>query len=71
MTGPSDIGEPAYDHGEPHVRSIYNGKDWLGDVNVGRSIRATRPDGSEIGVYTSVEEARAAIVRDALGGRRP
>ncbi len=63
-----DLGETAFDHGEPRVVSIYNGLDHLGDVCIGRSIRAVRPDGTEIGRYDTQEEARRAVVRDAFGG---
>jgi hypothetical protein len=63
-----DIGETAFDHGEPCVISIYNGSDLLGYVGVGRSIRAVTPDGLEIGRYSTKEEARRAVVLAAYGG---
>jgi hypothetical protein len=59
-----DLGSTAFDYGEPHVRSVYDGRTHVGD-SVGRSIRATRPDGTEIGVFDTIEEPRASVVRDA------
>jgi hypothetical protein len=70
MTGPSDIGdadiETPFDHGPPRIIDCFNGDDFLGSVAIGRSIRAVRPDGSEISTFDSIEEARAAVVRDAF-----
>jgi hypothetical protein len=63
-----DLGETAFDHGEPNVIDIYNGLDKLGAVAIGRSIRAIRPDGTEIGRFATKEEARRAVVRAAFGG---
>lgn len=64
-------GETAHDHGEPRVISVYNGRDHLGDVCIGRSIRAVTPDGIEIGRYATLAEARRAVVLAAYdGGRR-
>ncbi len=63
-----DLGETAFDHGEPQVIAVYNGLDHLGDVCMGRSIRAVRPDGTEIGRFATKEEARRAVVHAAFGG---
>lgn len=68
---PLEQGETAFDHGAPGVVAIYNGRDFLGSVAVGRSIRAIRPDGSEIGKFETREAARRAVVRDAFGMAAP
>lgn len=60
-------GETAYDHGEPRVISVYKGRDHLGDICIGRSIRAVTPDGIEIGRYATQDEARRAILSAARG----
>lgn len=55
--------------GEPRVIHVFNGTDRLGSVYVDRSIRATDNYGFEIGRYSTIEEARAAVVRAAFKGR--
>jgi hypothetical protein len=65
------LGETAYDHGEPRVIAVYNGRDFLGSIAIGRSIRAITPDGIEIGRYGTQEEARRAIVLAAFSGGAP
>jgi hypothetical protein len=59
-------GETAFDHSAPGVIAVYNGRDHLGSIAVGRSIRAVTPDGNEIGTYATKDEARAAVVRAAF-----
>lgn len=65
---PDAAGESPFDHGEPRVIDVFNGGDLLGRVAIGRSIRAIRPDGIELGRFATEEEARRAVVRAAFGG---
>jgi hypothetical protein len=62
-----ELGESDHEYGEPRVVAIYNGLDHLGNVCIGRSIRAVTPDGIEIGVFPTEAEARKAVVRTAFG----
>jgi hypothetical protein len=66
MSGPSDLGKSDHDHGPPRVIGIYNGSDHLGNVCIGRSIRAVTPDGVEIGTFVTEAEARKAVVKAAF-----
>ena len=64
-------GETPFDHGAPGVIAVYNGRDHLGSVAIGRSIRAVTPEGVEIGVFATKDEARAAVVQDAFARVQP
>jgi hypothetical protein len=59
--------ETADDDGPVRVISVYACGTHLGNVNVGRSIRAVRPDRSEIGTFPTVPEAWRTVVRAAAG----
>jgi hypothetical protein len=62
-------GETAYDHGEPRTIAIYDGREQLGYVAIGRSIRAVGAGGMEIGTFDTQEAARAAVMLSARGWR--
>ena len=64
-TSPNGIGSSPEDNGRPRVLDLYDASGLLGSVAIGRSIRAIRPNGSEIGTFDTVEAARRAVVLSA------
>jgi hypothetical protein len=59
-------GETAYDHGEPRVIDVYDGRTKLGSICIGHSIRAVDSDGLELGAFDTKDAARRAIMRHVV-----
>jgi hypothetical protein len=50
--------------GDHHI-AVYLGRDAIGEVLIGRTIRATDASGIELGTFRTREEATKAIIRAA------
>jgi len=51
-----------------HVVAIYDGRQLLGEILIGRTIRASDAAGNELGTYPDRDEATKAIIRAAAVG---
>jgi hypothetical protein len=54
-----------------HHVAVYLGRDALGEVLIGRTIRAVDTAGNELGTFRNREEATKAIIRAAKRAERP
>jgi hypothetical protein len=52
-----------------HVIGIYDGRLLIGEILIGRTIRATDRDGTELGTFRNREEATRAIIEAAKANR--